>query len=66
MVKPAFAPLVANFDSSSDDMKRWYNGFELGFNARMARGIRAFGGFNMERTLNDVCVSAASDPNRSL
>ena len=29
-------------------------------------GIRAFGGFSLERTINDVCVSAASDPNRSL
>ncbi len=66
VVKPAFAAAVANIDSSSDDMKRWYNGMELGFNARMAGGIRAFGGFNLERTLNDVCVSALSDPNRSL
>ena len=66
VVKPAFAARVANIDSTSDEMQRSYNGFELGFNARMAGGIRAFGGFNMERTLNDVCVSAASDPNRSL
>jgi hypothetical protein len=66
VVKPAFAARVANIDSTNDEMQRWYNGFELGFNARMAGGIRAFGGFNMERTLNDVCVSAASDPNRSL
>ena len=32
----------------------------------MPRGVRAFGGFNLERSINDVCVSAASDPNRSL
>jgi hypothetical protein len=47
-------------------MRRWYNGFDLSFNARMPNGIRAFGGMNLERSLNDVCVSAASDPNRLL
>jgi hypothetical protein len=65
-VKPAFSALVANVDSTSDDMRRWYNGFDMSFNARMPRGIRAFGGVNIERSLNDVCVSAVSDPNRSL
>jgi len=64
--KPGVATQVANIDSTSDDMKRAYNGFDLSFNARMRGGIRAFGGFNIERTLNDVCVSAQSDPNRSL
>ena len=64
--KPGVASLVANVDSTSDDMKRWYNGLDLSFNARMRGGVRAFGGMNIERSLNDVCVSAASDPNRSL
>ncbi len=47
-------------------MKRAYNGFDMSFNARIRGGVRAFGGFSIERTINDVCVSAASDPNRSL
>ena len=64
--KPGVASQVANIDSTSDDMKRAYNGFDMSFNARMRGGVRAFGGFNLERTINDVCVSAASDPNRSL
>jgi len=64
--KPGVASQVANVDSTSDDMKRWYNGFDLSFNARMRGGIRAFGGFSVERSLNDVCVAAQSDPNRSL
>jgi hypothetical protein len=64
--KPGVASQVANIDSTSDEMKRAYNGFDLSFNARMRGGIRAFGGVNIERTINDVCVSAASDPNRSL
>lgn len=66
IVKPAFATQVANVDSTSDEMKRNFNGLELGFTARMRHGIRGFGGFSLERTLNDVCVSALSDPNRSL
>lgn len=64
--KPGVASQVANIDSTSDDMQRTYNGFDLSFNARMRGGIRAFGGFNLERSINDVCVSAQSDPNRSL
>jgi hypothetical protein len=64
--KPGVASQVANVDSTSPDMERKYNGFDLSFNARARGGIRAFGGFNLERTINDVCVSAASDPNRSL
>ena len=64
--KPGVASQVANIDSTSEDMKRWYNGFDLSFNGRMRGGIRAFGGFSVERSLNDVCVSALSDPNRSL
>lgn len=64
--KPGVAAQVANVDSTSPDMKRTYNGFDMSFNARMRGGIRAFGGFNLERTINDVCVSALSDPNRSL
>jgi hypothetical protein len=64
--KPGVASQVANVDSTSDDMKRAYNGYDFSFNARIRGGVRAFGGFSLERTLNDVCVSAASDPNRSL
>jgi hypothetical protein len=66
VVKPAFSSAVANVDSTSSDMQRWYNGFDMSFNVRMPGGIRAFGGLNIERSLNDVCVSAASDPNRFL
>ena len=30
----------------------------LDFNARLPRGVRVFGGFNLERTLNDTCSAA--------
>jgi hypothetical protein len=66
VIKPEFRGQVANVDSTSSDMKRNYNGVDINFNARLPRGARAFGGFNLERTINDVCVSAQSDPNRSL
>ena len=50
MIKPEFRGQVANVDSTSDDMKRNYNGIDINFNARMPRGVRAFGGFNLERS----------------
>ncbi len=65
-VKAEFQNAVANIDTTSPDMKRWFNGFEWGFNARMRAGLRAFGGFNLERSLNDTCAAAVSDPNRLL
>jgi hypothetical protein len=66
VIKPEFRGMVANVDSTSEEMKRTYNGVDVNFNARMTRGIRAFGGFNLERTINDTCVAALSDPNKSL
>jgi hypothetical protein len=66
VIKPEFRGQVANVDSTNSEMKRTYNGFDINFNARMGRGIRAFGGYNQERTINNTCVAAQSDPNRSL
>jgi len=39
---------------------------DINFNARLPRGARAFGGFNLERSINNTCVAALSDPNKSL
>jgi hypothetical protein len=61
-VKPEFLAAVQNVDNSDSDITRVYNGFELGFNARLPRGARIFGGFNLERTLSNTC-SAGTDPN---
>ena len=61
-VKPEFRAAVENVDTSDSDIKRQYNGFELGFNARLPRGARVFGGFNLEKTLSDTC-SFGTDPN---
>ncbi|MCC7126868.1 MAG: TonB-dependent receptor [Acidobacteria bacterium] len=66
VIKPEFRGRVTNVDSSNSDMKRTYNGVDINFNGRLPNGVRAFGGFNIERTINDTCVAAQSDPNRSL
>ena len=64
-VKPEFRAAVQNVDTSDKDIKRHYNGFELGYNARLPRGARVFGGFNLEKTLADTC-SVGTDPNLQL
>ena len=60
-VKSEFVSAVQNVDTSDKDIKRHYNGFELGFNARLARGARVFGGFNLEKTQANTC-STGTDP----
>jgi hypothetical protein len=66
VIKPEFRGQVDLLDSTSEDMKRDYNGIDINFNARMARGVRAFGGFNFERSINDTCAAAVYNPNLSL
>ena len=64
-VKAAFRNQTQNVDASDKDIKRRYDGFELGYNARLPRGVRIFGGFNLEKTLANTC-SAGTDPNFTL
>jgi hypothetical protein len=66
VLKPEFRGRVDNLDSTNEDMKRTYNGMDVNFNARMPRGVRAFGGFNVERTINNTCPAAVYNPNLSL
>jgi hypothetical protein len=61
-LNPAKATAVAIIDTSSDQQKKTYTGFTLGFNARLPRGVTAFGGFNTERVLQNNCVQP-DDPN---
>ncbi len=61
-VKPEFSRAVQNVDSTDHDLKRVYNGFDLSVNARITGGMRAFGGFNLERTRTNTCT-AGTDPN---
>jgi hypothetical protein len=66
VIRPEFRGRVANVDSTSKDMKRTYNGMDINYNARLPRGVRAFGGFNIERSLNNTCAAAVYNPNLSL
>ena len=61
-VKTELRSAVQNVDATDKDISRVYDGFELGYSARLPRGSRVFGGFNLERTLANVC-SAGTDPN---
>ena len=66
VIRPEFRGQVANVDSTSKDMKRNYSGVDINFNARLPRGVRAFGGFNVERSINNTCAAAVYNPNLSL
>ena len=52
---------MRNSDSNSDV----YNGFEAGFNARLAAGATIFGGWSMERSILNRC-DQPENPNRLL
>jgi Carboxypeptidase regulatory-like domain len=65
-LKPEFAGLVQNVDSTDPDLKRAYNSIEINVNARLARGVRIFGGTSTERTIANACSAAGTDPNLSL
>ena len=43
-----------------------YNGVDLGFNARLPKGARLFGGTTTERTLTNTCDLAVYNPNNLL
>jgi len=43
-----------------------YNGVDVGFNARLPRGGRIFGGATRERTMSNSCSSAVDNPNSLL
>ncbi len=62
-VKPAFLQAVQNVDLTDPGAKRWYNAYELNFQARLPKGGRIFGGSTTERTLMNICSSDFGDPN---
>src|SRR5262249_47111343 len=51
-------------DTSDIDPTRYntYNGFDIGFNARLPRGGRMFGGTTTEKTLTNSCGTAIVNP----
>jgi hypothetical protein len=60
----AIAALAANDNVFTDpNQTSVYNGFDLGFNARLPRGARLFGGTTTERTLTNTCDLGVYNPN---
>jgi len=55
-----------NFTFTDNQQTAVYNGFDIGFNARLPRGGRMFGGTTTERQLNNTCDTAAASPNSLL
>ena len=62
-VSAAKANAVNNVDSTDPNLKRWYNGVEINFNARLPHGVRMFGGTSTEKTISNSCSAATNDPN---
>ena len=53
--------LVSQIDKNSDMNKRWYNGFDVGFTARVRGGGNIYGGTSIGRQLTANCE--VDDPN---
>ena len=51
-----------NFTFTDNQQTQIYNGFDVGFNARLPRGGRMFGGTTTERQLNNSCDVAMQTP----
>jgi hypothetical protein len=62
-VKSAFVSAVQNVDTNDPSLRQIYNGFEFGFNTKLPRGGRFFGGSSSERTINEKCAAASTNPN---
>src|SRR5262249_45307218 len=57
---------VTNFTYVDSARTSVYNGVDVGFNARLPRGGRIFGGATRERTMSNSCSSAVDNPNNIL
>jgi hypothetical protein len=55
-----------NFVTTDPKQTSVYNGFDVGFNARLPHGGRMFGGTTTERQLNNNCDTAIQSPNSLL
>jgi Carboxypeptidase regulatory-like domain/TonB-dependent Receptor Plug Domain len=62
-VTAAAASATQNVDTNDSGLSQPYNAFEVGFNARLPRGARLFGGVGVDRTVANTCVAAATNPN---
>jgi hypothetical protein len=55
-----------NYLTTDPNQTQIYNGFDVGFNARLPKGGRMFGGTTTERQLNNSCSTGISNPNNLL
>ena len=62
----ALAATASNFTFTNPNLTSSYNGFDLGFNARLPRGGRIFGGTTTERTVANNCDTGIDNPNNLL
>jgi hypothetical protein len=62
-VSAAVQQAVTNVDSNDSNLTQKYDGFEINFTARLPHGARLFGGSATDRTVSNVCSSAATNPN---
>jgi hypothetical protein len=62
----ALATKASNFTLTDSALRSTYTGVDVGFNARLPRGARLFGGTTTERTLVNNCDTAISNPNNLL
>jgi hypothetical protein len=56
----------ANFTFTDPNQSSTYNGVDVSFNARLAHGVRVFGGGTRERRVANLCASAVDNPNNLL
>jgi hypothetical protein len=61
-LNPTKASALAMIDTSSSQQKKVFTGYTVSFNARLPRGISAFGGFNADRVQWNNC-GQPDDPN---
>jgi hypothetical protein len=62
-VSAAVQQAVKNVDTNDPNLTQSYDGFEINFTARLPHGARIFGGSATDRTVGNVCSSAATNPN---
>ena len=62
-VSAAVQQAVTNVDTNDSSLTQKYDGFEVNFTARLPRGARIFGGSATDRSVANVCSSAATNPN---
>ncbi|HKF69065.1 MAG TPA: carboxypeptidase regulatory-like domain-containing protein [Vicinamibacterales bacterium] len=61
-ISAAVQQAVTNVDSNDSSLTQKYDGFEVNFTARLPHGGRLFGGSATDRTVANVCSSAATNP----